>query len=575
MDPAQWVGRDIDGRYRILSVLGVGGMGTVLRAQHQFTGVAVALKILHPQFQVDPDVQSRFLAEAQAPNAIDHPAVVRVTDAGRTSEGTLYMAMELLVGRSLRAAVTARDLSPDQIKRVLAELLAALGQAHARGFVHRDLKPDNVFLCAPGGDVKLLDFGIAKVLDDARRRTAAGALLGTPAYMAPEQLADASNVDSRADLWAAGVMLFEMITGRLPLAGTTISELMVAVASGAVIPIRQVMPSVSPELERFFTRALAVDPRRRFGAAVEMAQAIAPLTWGTAPSPVLNAGQVATVAPHAGSTVASHAPVAVAPQAPMVVAPPAPISPVTTEITPSSSKVPLILAAFAIVAIVAVVVVIAMGGKQPGQVATAGDARTSEPPREPVRVPTADPPKDAAVPDVMLLPLPDAGPKKVRDAGTPPRDALTTITQPTQPTQPDATIVEAPLTCGQRCERLAKRCGTQLPSCQQDCENRATDFIECFDRSERNCNDGAICGFAKICGGGPAGSDTCGQVAACQGQCAVGDVRCNCTCDRQLAPQHALALGRFNACFLRAFARGCTTVDCAAQQCPREVQACR
>ena len=380
MDPAQWVGRDIDGRYRALAVLGVGGMGIVLRAQHLFTGVPVALKILHPQFQLDPEVQGRFLAEAQAPNAIGHSAIVKVTDAGRTSEGTLYMAMELLVGRSLRAAVASRDLSPEQIKRVLAELLAALGQAHARGFVHRDLKPDNVFLCAPDGEVKLLDFGIAKMLDDVRRRTAAGALLGTPAYMAPEQLADASNVDARADLWAVGVILYELITGRLPLAGSTVSELMVAVASGAVIPIRQTMPSASHELEQFFARALAVDPRRRFGAAVEMAQAIAPLAWGApSPSPVLNAGQVATVVSQAGRTVASLAP---APST-VVGSPQAVASPVTTSHVPTS-KLPLLLGAVAIAAIAVGVGIAISRGTQPEPVAAVADARQSEP-----RVPPA------------------------------------------------------------------------------------------------------------------------------------------------------------------------------------------
>ncbi|MBA2543045.1 MAG: serine/threonine protein kinase, partial [Deltaproteobacteria bacterium] len=260
MDPTAWVGRDIDGRYLVESVLGVGGMGTVLLAKHRFTGVAVAIKVLRPELQSDAGVQERFLAEAQAPNAIGHPAIVKVLDAGRTPEGTLYMAMELLVGRSLREALARDELTPDQRKRVVVDLCTVLGHAHARNFIHRDLKPDNVFL-SPADEVKLLDFGIAKMLDDVRQlRTAAGVVLGTPAYMAPEQLADARNVDARADLWAIGVMLYEMVTNRLPWAATAPQELLLAVAAGEVTPIRVYVPQVSRDVEMFFERALARDP---------------------------------------------------------------------------------------------------------------------------------------------------------------------------------------------------------------------------------------------------------------------------------------------------------------------------
>jgi hypothetical protein len=494
VDPAAWVGRSLDGRYVVESVLGVGGMGTVLRAKHQFTGVPVAIKVLRQELASDPEVQSRFLAEAQAPNAINHPAIVKVLDAGRTADGILYMAMELLVGRSLRVAVTRRDLPPDQIKRVMNELLTALGHAHARGFVHRDLKPDNVFLCAPNDEVKLLDFGIAKVLDDARR-TQAGTLLGTPAYMAPEQFADASNVDSRADLWAIGVMLYEMVTGRLPLAAATPNEMMMAVAGGQVTPIRAVLPSASTEVAQFFDRALARDPRRRFGAAIELALALSALSLPIASARVQAigapgvSGTVATAA--SGGTVASVAPasppayapasspagvpayvpaassapvtgVAAAPL-PMAASPalvpaaaathvPASAPPPAHVTSPPASgsrgalKAVLIGGALAIVGIAIGLVIASSGGSNKPVVATAADATHDPSPDKPRIDPpratnpeSSDPskpvPTDPTKPDVAKPGPPKPAPDLTKPSPTNPTKP--DPSKPTNPTKPD------------------------------------------------------------------------------------------------------------------------------------------
>src|ERR1700733_9852350 len=137
----------LDGRYVIEGELGSGGMGIVLRARHRFPDIAVAIKMLRPQFAVDPDVQRRFLAEARAPNAIGHRGIVQVLDAGKTARGELYLVMELLHGRPLRT------VAPGGVQRTALELLDALGAAHACGIVHRDLKPENVFLCDPDGSV--------------------------------------------------------------------------------------------------------------------------------------------------------------------------------------------------------------------------------------------------------------------------------------------------------------------------------------------------------------------------------------------------------------------------------------
>ena len=277
---ADQIGRLVDGRYAVEGVLGSGGMGVVLRARHKFTGAAVALKMLHEALHLDTALESRFLAEARASNQIGHPAIVQVLDAGRTPEGELYLVMELLVGQSLRDAMAQ---PPGEIRRIASGVLDALGAAHARGFVHRDLKPENVFLSGPERAVKLLDFGIAKGVKSATiglPRTAAGVLLGTLAYMAPEQLRDASAVDPRADLWGMGVMIYEMISGHLPFQAYSIEELYMKLARHEPDSIQRWMPTIAPEVEQFFARALARDPNARFATAAEMTAALLPLPLG-------------------------------------------------------------------------------------------------------------------------------------------------------------------------------------------------------------------------------------------------------------------------------------------------------
>jgi hypothetical protein len=307
----EWIGRTIDGRYVVGEVLGTGGMGVVLRARHQFTGEDVALKMLKPSLELEPDIQARFLSESMMPSAIGHPGIVRVLDAGKTPEGSLYLAMELLVGDTLRGALRRGDVAPHEVRRIALELLDALGAAHARGFIHRDLKPENVFLVGLARGVKLLDFGIAKTLAAglATPRTAAGVVLGTVAYMAPEQLRDARSVDARADLWAVGVMVYEGLTGRLPFVAGTTDSLAAAVAGGEPEPIRRFVPDAPPELHAFFSRALARDPAARFATCAEMAAALAalPLAEG---APGRLPATIDPSAPTVASAAATPAPVA-------------------------------------------------------------------------------------------------------------------------------------------------------------------------------------------------------------------------------------------------------------------------
>jgi len=265
----EWVGRVIDGRYVVEAIVGRGGMGVVLAARHKFTGARVALKMVRADLGLDAEIEGRFLAEARIPATIGHRSVVQTLDAGKTPEGELYLVMELLAGRSLRHDLM-RGVGAPSVRRIGMELLDVLAAAHARGIVHRDVKPENVFLVEPDASVKLLDFGITKVLAGPRSilpRTAAGVLLGTIQYMAPEQLADARGVDARADLWAVSVILYEALAGRRPHRATTTEEMFAALVKGEPDPIRLAMPSAPPEIDAFFVRALAREPEHRFQSA--------------------------------------------------------------------------------------------------------------------------------------------------------------------------------------------------------------------------------------------------------------------------------------------------------------------
>ena len=272
-------GSVVGDRYLVEELLGEGGMGVVLAARHQFTGERVALKMLHTHLLSRPDLAARFLAEARAPAAIGHPGIVRVLDAGTTEKGEPYFAMERLEGEPLSAPMRRGPMPFEEIRRIGLEILDALGAAHAAGFIHRDLKPENVFLCAPEGRVKLLDFGIAKSLGDmdAASHTATGATMGTLHYMSPEQLRNAKRVDHRTDLWAVGVILYQMLAGQLPYVAESMGDMLLLVLSSPPRPLEERLEAVSPALAAVMARALAVDPNARFASAAEMAAAMAEL----------------------------------------------------------------------------------------------------------------------------------------------------------------------------------------------------------------------------------------------------------------------------------------------------------
>ncbi|MBK6849713.1 MAG: phosphate/phosphite/phosphonate ABC transporter substrate-binding protein [Proteobacteria bacterium] len=265
----------LDGKYRLGRLVGEGGMGAVYEAEHTGLGTRVAVKLLNENFVADPRAILRFRREARAAAAIRHENIVAVYDTGTTSEGVPFLVMELLDGESLSAFLRReRATQPTVAAAVACQLLAGLAAAHASGVIHRDLKPGNVLLARmPNGMrvVKILDFGISKFHSDAMSTdlTATGAVVGTPRFMAPEQARGEADIDARADLYAAGVLLYRMVTGRLPFGGTTQPEVLAAIVNGNMIPPRQVRPSIPAELERVIIKALAADRAQRYQTAGE------------------------------------------------------------------------------------------------------------------------------------------------------------------------------------------------------------------------------------------------------------------------------------------------------------------
>jgi len=261
---ADLVGRDLDGRFEILELLGTGGMGAVYRARQHSTDRDVALKLLRPDVAGNENAIKRFFREARAASRLTNPHTITIFDFGQTSDGILFIAMELLKGSSLAGLLTesAGPLPPARAVRIADQILQSLDEAHAEDILHRDLKPDNIQLLEiRNGDdfVKVLDFGIAKQLEsDSTALTATGAVFGTPTYMSPEQ-ALALELDARSDLYSVGVILFEMLAGKPPFTADTPLAMAMKKASEEAPAIYRVNPDVRvPEdLERVVSRLLA------------------------------------------------------------------------------------------------------------------------------------------------------------------------------------------------------------------------------------------------------------------------------------------------------------------------------
>ncbi len=272
----------LDGRYRLRDRLGEGGMGSVWLAENvSIKGSEVALKVMHSAFNADATVVQRFRTEAEATVRIGHPGIVKVFDFGELEDGTPYLVMERLHGESLADRLEREGaLPPRDAASLLCTLLDALEAAHDKDIVHRDLKPENLFLARDGEQIapKILDFGVSKILgSDAERvkLTRTGALVGTPAYMAPEQAMGDTAVDKRVDLWAMGVILYELVSGRLPYDGQNYNAMLVQIVTGRPRPVTDHVPTLDPALVALIERAMARHPRARFASARAMNDALA------------------------------------------------------------------------------------------------------------------------------------------------------------------------------------------------------------------------------------------------------------------------------------------------------------
>jgi serine/threonine protein kinase len=285
------VGRVIGGRYRVAGLLGRGGMGAVYVAEHTGTGRKVAIKRLHPELAGDEKSVLRFQREARAAGATGHDHIVEIIDLGMAEDGAPFLVMEYLEGENL-AEVLQREgrLPPHRACHILAQALDALAAVHEEGVVHRDLKPDNLFLTRRAGRpdyVKVLDFGISKVRKEGAEAfeptlTRTGAIVGTPYYMSPEQARGASDYDHRVDLYGAGVILYQCLSGQLPFDAANYHALLQAILRCQPVPLGEVAPDVPPPLCSIVHRAMAADPSLRFASADALRQALIPY-GGTAP----------------------------------------------------------------------------------------------------------------------------------------------------------------------------------------------------------------------------------------------------------------------------------------------------
>ncbi len=282
----------ISDRYKIIRVIGQGGMGAVYEAEHTGVGRHVAVKVLLPDFAKNPDSCARFEREARAAAEIGHDNIIDVLDVG-VHDGRPFMVMEFLKGETLKERMErCGPLSPEGAAYVMVQALSALGAAHAAGIIHRDLKPDNLFLTTKAGlkdFVKLLDFGISKFSDDGEASTQpaeSGALMGTLVYMSPEQVLARRDIDARSDLYSAGVMLYEMVTGKVPFDAASQAGLLREIVHRpeGMKAAREVNVELPAELDAVITKSVEKDRADRFESASAFAEALAPWVPQTPPA---------------------------------------------------------------------------------------------------------------------------------------------------------------------------------------------------------------------------------------------------------------------------------------------------
>jgi serine/threonine-protein kinase len=287
---AMLAGQVLAERYRLVDLLGQGGMGCVYRAEHLAIGKQLAVKVLSPALAGDDECRTRFLREARAISHISHENIVEVTDFGVSDDGLTFLVMELLRGRGLAEVLAQGGAVPwRRAKPILLQICRAIHAAHEKGILHRDIKPENCHLIKRGGNpdfVKVLDFGLAKALGPQTgieaSLTGVGRVLGTAEYMSPERVRD-EPLDARSDVYSLGVLMYEVLTGSVPFAGEHYSQVFQQQLHALPVSLRRVAPAadIPAAMEAVVLRALDKDPNRRFQTVRELAEAIVPIPSGT------------------------------------------------------------------------------------------------------------------------------------------------------------------------------------------------------------------------------------------------------------------------------------------------------
>jgi serine/threonine protein kinase len=334
-------GTVLAGKYLVEGLLGVGGMGVVLTARHQQLDQKVAIKVLLPEVARHPEIVERFAREARAAAKIQGEHVARVVDVGVLDDGSPFMVMEHLEGRDLAAELRARGPLPAaDVAHWIVEACEAIAQAHAAKIVHRDLKPSNLFLALQPDNrsvVKVLDFGISKIVDpDAPALTKTSSLVGTPYYMSPEQLTAAKTLDTRADIWAIGVIMYELLTGKPPFVGESMPEVVAAILKNEPISLDVVRPGLPPGFADVVASCIQTNPGQRYQSVAALSAALAPfgmqrdqlsaeriarvlgITTLEEPIPPTEPAPVATNAPIEKTLLLSEAPPSPVPASPRV-----------------------------------------------------------------------------------------------------------------------------------------------------------------------------------------------------------------------------------------------------------------
>ena len=289
----------VDGKYRVERALGQGAMGVVMQARHELLDVPVAIKVIMPDGIESTEASARFVREARASAKLESEHVVRVTDIGRLPDGAPYMVMELLRGQDLAEIIASGERVPiSEAVDWMIQALEALAEAHAAGIVHRDLKPSNLFRAerASGAILKVLDFGISKAAEAGVSLTKTHTLMGSPAYMSPEQVLATKDVDARADVWSMGIVLYELLTGQAPFEGDQVGTLLTNVLTATIPPLETRRAGLPEGLSAVVHRCLERDLEKRIASAADLALALVPFASSA------GGHMVERVVRHAGGT---------------------------------------------------------------------------------------------------------------------------------------------------------------------------------------------------------------------------------------------------------------------------------